>query len=397
DFTPIKPPRISTQVQVKREIPPYNGWGSEEDSLANCKGLIPVPPKGDFAKFVAMDKQGLDSHILRFTARLISKDPVDQDRLFLISCYLSDETFSIYEPVRRNSGFKGGLFLERGRVKKPSNDRFPVELSDYYKPSDAYVGAVLEFNHFKFELTDADEYTMKYMEDHSTEFPVSDINLILDKLKTFAKTRCDELQQYAINQDPEHTGTFGYRQLQCLIDQLTGPEHALRLHEMHTLGRHYAEKPPKAIQHEYLIGLAQQTLRKAAFENYGAMLQACQQADADRTGEIDPEVLRRICLTQHVPLPNDMLKAIMEYSATQSGKIRYELFLSQLNWRCQTSATATVPCDYTGNLEIDWESASKGDRPVSLGRQFQPQAELIGRVCYKPLFDDLCGTVSGCV
>lgn len=140
------------------------------------------------------------------------------------------------------SGFKGGLFLERGRVKKPSNDRFPVELSDYYKPSDAYVGAVLEFNHFKFELTDADEYTMKYMEDHSTEFPVSDINLILDKLKTFAKTRCDELQQYAINQDPEHTGTFGYRQLQCLIDQLTGPEHALRLHEMHTLGRHYAEK-----------------------------------------------------------------------------------------------------------------------------------------------------------
>lgn len=58
--------------------------------------------------------------------------------------------------------------------------------------------------------------------------------------------------------------------------------------------------------------MAQQTLRKAAFENYGAMLQACQQADADRTGEIDPEVLRRICLTQHVPLPNDMLKAIME-------------------------------------------------------------------------------------
>ncbi|TPP59961.1 EF-hand domain (C-terminal) containing 2 [Fasciola gigantica] len=397
DFTPVKPPRVSTQMQIKRETPPYNGWGSEEDSLANCKGLIPVAPKGDFPKFVAMDKQGLESHILRFTARLLSKDPLDRDRLFMISCYLSDDTFSVYEPPKRNSGFKGGLFLERGRVKKPCNDRFPVELSDYYKPADIYIGALLEFNHFQFEITDADEYTLKYMEEHATEFSKADINPILDKLKPFVKGRCEELQQYAVNQDPEHTGTFGFRQLQCLIDQLTGPEHALVPHEMLTLGRHYAERPPKAIRHEILIGLAQQTLRKAAFEDYARMLQSCRQIDGDRTGEIDRDVLRRICLTHHVPIPNDMLNAIMEYSATQSGKIRYELFLSQLNWRCQTSSTPVVPCEYTGNLKIDWESTCKGDQPVSLGREFRPQAEIIGRVCYKPLFDDLCGTVSVCV
>ncbi|VDP29253.1 unnamed protein product [Echinostoma caproni] len=227
---------------MTHETPPYNGWGSEEDSLANCKGLIPIPPKGDFRKFIEKDRQGLESNILRFTARLVTNDPLDCDRLFIISCYLSDETFSIFEPPRRNSGFKGGLFLERGRVKRPGSDRFPVTLSEYYKPADLYLGGVLEFNRFRFEIVDADAYAMKYMEDHSTEYPQADVKHILNKLRPFAQGRCEELQQYATNQDPEHTGTFGYRQLKCLIDQLTGPDNALTKHEMITLGRYYAER-----------------------------------------------------------------------------------------------------------------------------------------------------------
>ena len=43
-----------------REMPPYNGFGSEEDSLCNCLSLIPKPPKRDFIKF--MDKDRYISH-----------------------------------------------------------------------------------------------------------------------------------------------------------------------------------------------------------------------------------------------------------------------------------------------------------------------------------------------
>ena len=39
-----------------REIPPYNGWGSEEDSKANCLKLIAQAPKRDFTKFMMKDR-----------------------------------------------------------------------------------------------------------------------------------------------------------------------------------------------------------------------------------------------------------------------------------------------------------------------------------------------------
>ena len=38
------------------EISPYNGFGSEEDSLSNCLHLIPKPPRRDFQKFMAKDR-----------------------------------------------------------------------------------------------------------------------------------------------------------------------------------------------------------------------------------------------------------------------------------------------------------------------------------------------------
>ena len=39
-----------------KEIPPYNGFGSEEDSLCNCLNLIPKPPRRDFIKFMEKDR-----------------------------------------------------------------------------------------------------------------------------------------------------------------------------------------------------------------------------------------------------------------------------------------------------------------------------------------------------
>ncbi len=56
------------KIGFERQIPPYNGFGSEEDSLRSCTGGInPPPPKRDLAKM--REKQGV---ILRFNARLLS-------------------------------------------------------------------------------------------------------------------------------------------------------------------------------------------------------------------------------------------------------------------------------------------------------------------------------------
>ena len=53
-----------TRLQLKaevpkdklKEIPPYTGFGSEEDSLTSSQGLEPRPPQQDFFKFMHRDR-----------------------------------------------------------------------------------------------------------------------------------------------------------------------------------------------------------------------------------------------------------------------------------------------------------------------------------------------------
>jgi hypothetical protein len=68
-------------------VPPYNGYGKEEDSLGSVYSLQPKPPKIDMKK---MFKQ--DMHILRFEAKFISTEPDDESRKFIISFYCGDDT-----------------------------------------------------------------------------------------------------------------------------------------------------------------------------------------------------------------------------------------------------------------------------------------------------------------
>lgn len=66
-------------------------------------------------------------------------------------------------------GVLGGKFRERGRVKKPGQELFKSELSEYFKAQDLFVGATLCLNNNSFQLVDADEYTLNYMEKHAEE------------------------------------------------------------------------------------------------------------------------------------------------------------------------------------------------------------------------------------
>jgi hypothetical protein len=56
NFTPVSYDSGNTMMRVERTNPPYNGFGSEEDSLASTKKMIPEPPKKDFIKWMAYDR-----------------------------------------------------------------------------------------------------------------------------------------------------------------------------------------------------------------------------------------------------------------------------------------------------------------------------------------------------
>ena len=54
-------------------------------------------------------------------------------------------------------------------MKKPGQERYGTELSQYYNAQDLFVGARVFFNNFAFILIDADEYNLQYMESHPDE------------------------------------------------------------------------------------------------------------------------------------------------------------------------------------------------------------------------------------
>uniref|UniRef100_A0AAY5EMV3 EF-hand domain-containing family member C2 n=1 Tax=Electrophorus electricus TaxID=8005 RepID=A0AAY5EMV3_ELEEL len=195
DFTPVQF-KAPSPTKVARQVPPYTGFGSEEDSLCSCQGLLPKPPQKDFRKLMEKDRQGLESNVLRFMGKMQSDSPVNKERTFIISFYLSDDTITMFEPTQRNSGVIGGKFLERSRVKKPGQELFKSEMSEYYKAQDLYVGATLIINNQPFQLVECDEYALNYMEQHSEEFPMANIGTILSKLKSIPDEKHKEIKQF---------------------------------------------------------------------------------------------------------------------------------------------------------------------------------------------------------
>ncbi|WP_411025290.1 DM10 domain-containing protein, partial [Salmonella sp. s57379] len=134
--------------EFKRVIPPYNGFGSLEDSLQNCLTLFPEPPKKDLIKLIKNDNK-----VLRYAARLDSQNPEDMGRNFIFYYFLSNDMLSIFETFKRNTGISGGKFLEKTRVPKPGSS---VENPEYYGPADFAIGATVEVFGRRFILTDAD-------------------------------------------------------------------------------------------------------------------------------------------------------------------------------------------------------------------------------------------------
>jgi len=185
DQHPVKLAKARPNVTYQ-PLPAYDGFGTPEDSLGSVLSLNPKPPKIDMKK---MFKQ--DMHCLRFEASLISTEPDDETRKFIISFYCGDDTIQIYEICDKNSGRIGGRFMERKKQTNPVTGR-------YYAEKDFILGSTVFLVGFKFMLAKADEYTEKYMEDNAGIFPEASLDSILNKMKQQGRG-FSNLQDYAVH------------------------------------------------------------------------------------------------------------------------------------------------------------------------------------------------------
>mmetsp|Transcript_22009 Transcript_22009/g.61580 ORF Transcript_22009/g.61580 Transcript_22009/m.61580 type:complete len:632 (-) Transcript_22009:85-1980(-) len=151
--------------------PPHVGFGTEEDSHASCMHLTPRPPRRDINKM--MNEAG---KVMRFEGRMVNNKQEDENRRFIICCYIADNGVGVWESRQRNTGHTEGKFALKSRKKNPAT-------GDWFKPQDFVVGTVVEINGTPFLLLRADENTLAYMEKHSRDFPVADFNAICEKLQ----------------------------------------------------------------------------------------------------------------------------------------------------------------------------------------------------------------------
>uniref|UniRef100_A0A672IEE7 EF-hand domain (C-terminal) containing 2 n=1 Tax=Salarias fasciatus TaxID=181472 RepID=A0A672IEE7_SALFA len=255
DFTPVQY-KAPPAPKPPRPVPPYNGFGSEEDSLSSCRGLLPKPPRKDFHKFMENDRW--DESVLNFLAKMATTDPVDQERLFHVSYHLCDDTISVFERPQKNSGVIGGKFLLRCRVKKPGQDLFKSELSEYFTAPDLYVGATLCLGGRSFRILEADEFTLNYMQQQA----VGDLS-----------------------PDPNNTGSIAYESFST--DLLTGLDCGLSEHEVLVLGRGFWERPQPEPDLGLMLAVAQDLLRKNHFEQFPHLVREFTHQDPEKFADGD--------------------------------------------------------------------------------------------------------------
>jgi len=235
---------------AKMEIPPYNGYGSLEDSLQNCLYLVPEPPKKDYIKLMENEHK-----ILRYEAVLETTRAEDQGRKFIISYRLSDDTIGVYEPPMRNSGIIGGKFLENSRVAKPGTS---LDKPLFYGPQDFLIGSVINIFKHKFKIIGADLYVLKFAEEHPDQFPSETLNNlrqnlghitgrvdakertqinfkrrqgdfdriyteIKNKLKSSRITNSEELRQMFLKIDSDRSGYISKENIKDLFRQISLP------------------------------------------------------------------------------------------------------------------------------------------------------------------------------
>eukprot|EP00413_Alexandrium_margalefii_P039129 CAMPEP_0204599060 /NCGR_PEP_ID=MMETSP0661-20131031/54626_1 /ASSEMBLY_ACC=CAM_ASM_000606 /TAXON_ID=109239 /ORGANISM="Alexandrium margalefi, Strain AMGDE01CS-322" /LENGTH=744 /DNA_ID=CAMNT_0051609769 /DNA_START=45 /DNA_END=2279 /DNA_ORIENTATION=- len=168
-------PRAST--------PPYTGYGSQDDSMGSVTNLIPKAPRKDFKKLYQHDGK-----ILRFKARFTSPKPEDEDRLFVVSFHLADDTLSIHEPPQRNLGIVTGKFLEKGVHLNQLTGKL-------FRPEDLSPGNVIKVYNTEFEIMDMDEYTAKMFSDPDAARCAFDLESVVQKLRESMR------QQYPLVRD----------------------------------------------------------------------------------------------------------------------------------------------------------------------------------------------------
>ncbi|XP_017782894.1 PREDICTED: EF-hand domain-containing family member C2-like [Nicrophorus vespilloides] len=326
---------------AERELPPWNGYGSYEDSAQNCITVEMKAPLKDFKKFLKYDRKGMDSQILRYAARMVSRNENNCQRKFIICYFLSDDTIQVFEVARENSGFgPAKCFFSRQEVLMPGQEMFTSKRPQCYKPQHLFVGAQLVINSFHFILVNADEYALRYMEIHAHLYPKSDINVIIEKLREKLKPIYKDFVGEMI---PKETTALSYDTLRSKLCPIMGEN--FTEHEMITIARAYSSNCiEERFSRDAIRAITLTELKRLLWDDHKRLKEYFLLRDPSRCGVIPEKELYTLLRGCRIPLDVQLLEKIFKVlKRDEKGFIYYEDFLDFINRRiCPTADTIPI-------------------------------------------------------
>lgn len=82
-------------------------------------------------------------------------------------------------------------------------------------------------------------------------------------------------------------------------------------HEIMTVARYYSDSQDEKMPLEGLVSVVQEQLRRSNFENFAKLVEGLSSYDTDRSGFVDVELVRKTCRAFHLPLPDDLVRALL--------------------------------------------------------------------------------------
>ncbi|XP_055609941.1 EF-hand domain-containing family member C2-like [Uranotaenia lowii] len=352
DFTPILGYSVTKpgpMVGYRREriLPPYNGYGSHEDSEGNCKTVEPKPPKIDFRKFIVYDRCNL-----RFGARMISDIKENNDRFFVITYYLSNDTISVYELMIRNSGFLGGEFIKRCKMLLPNQDIFTPSRPKCYQASDLYLGATVILQDHKFNITTADIFALQFMEGHCEEFPLSNVSRIVQKIRSalepiYKKYVAKNMGKVVHKKiDDRSVATVTYEDVRDMLKELLGDQ--IVEQEIVTICRFFSAESKKAdlCDRELVRSAIHGELTRQLWDNIERTKEHIYHLDPCNNGYTSAKNIITTIKACRIPLDNALIDALLQIvHYNECGDVEIKDFLCILN-------PLAVPCKPLQPLNI---------------------------------------------
>ncbi|XP_030369999.1 EF-hand domain-containing family member C2 [Scaptodrosophila lebanonensis] len=331
-----------------RRLPPYNGWGTYEDSEGNCLSVEPKAPQANFQKLLKYD-----GCILRFEAKLLSAVRENCKRSFVINYYLADDTLQIYEQARRNSGFVGGEFLKRARVPLPGQPKFSSSRPEYYKAHDFYIGATHSLKDHIFHIISADEFTLLFMEQHPDEFPVSNIKTIMDKIRKAVRPHYKE---FVLRCQPDgnldENTNISYDTLRSMLLCYI-PKESLLNHEIVTVCRYFSaeQAPPQTHDRNTVRAAAHLELKRSLWEGEQELLEHLSHINPTCRAYISESQVRSTLRGCRLPFTIELIEDILKVlQRNELGEIEVRDVLGFFSLHSEDQVPDIVPVNIAFEL-----------------------------------------------